>query len=83
VVVRIGDRPVQAYVEECLKKRAGIILLARGGYISKAVDVCNQLRTCGYELFPEDILGFKNPEIGTWRFVQQPKKKTSHLCEYG
>jgi len=74
VVVRVGDKPVQAYVEESLEKKAGIILLARGAYISKAVDIANQLSEKGFEMFSEKELGFPNPETGTWEFIE-PKKK--------
>jgi len=74
VVVRVGDKPVQAYVEESLEKKTGIILLARGAYISKAVDIANQLRDKDFEMFSEKELGFPNPETGTWQFVE-PKKR--------
>lgn len=75
VVVRVGDKPNQAYVDEALEKKCGIILLARGGYICKAVDIANLLRTKGFQMFSEKELGFPNPEIGTWQFAQPAKKE--------
>lgn len=74
VVVRVGEGTVEAYVEECLKKKTGIILLARGTYISKAVDIANRLLASDFQMFTQKELGYPNPEIGTWEFAQ-PKKK--------
>lgn len=74
VVVRVGEGSVDTYVEECLEKESGIILLARGTYISKTVDVANNLLASGFKMFTENELGFPNPEIGTWEFTQ-PKQK--------
>lgn len=79
VVVRVGDRLVETYVQESLEKRSGIILLARGWYTSKAVDVANQLREKGFELFSEGELGFPNPEIGTWEFVEPESERVSFM----
>ncbi|KPV63648.1 MAG: DNA/RNA-binding protein albA [Candidatus Bathyarchaeota archaeon BA2] len=78
-VVRVGETPVQAYLEESLEKKTGIILLARGTYISKAVDIANQLREKGFEMFSEKELGFSNPEIGTWQFIEPKKEEVSFM----
>ena len=75
VVVRVGEGTVDAYVEECLKKESGIVLLARGKYISKTVDITNRLLTSGFKMFTKKELGFPNPEIGTWEFVQPTTKE--------
>jgi len=75
-VIRVGEGHVQTYVEEALQKKSGVILLARGEYISKAVDVANALLTKGFQMFSEKELGFPNPEIGTWEFIEPKKKKT-------
>lgn len=74
VVVRVGEGTVDAYVEECLKKESGIILLARGTYISKTVDIANRLLAKDFKMFTQKELGFPNPEIGTWEF-NKPKKR--------
>ena len=75
-VIRVGERYVQTYVEEALQKKSGVILLARGDYISKAVEVATTLCTKGFQMFSEKELGFPNPEIGTWEFIEPKKKKT-------
>ncbi|MGB9842520.1 MAG: hypothetical protein ACPLKZ_07410 [Candidatus Bathyarchaeales archaeon] len=75
-VIRVGERYVQTYVEEALQKKSGVILLARGDYISKAVEVATALCTKGFQMFSEKELGFPNPEIGTWEFIEPKKKKT-------
>jgi len=72
-VIRIGEGEPQVYVEEIVKTNRNVVLLARGTYISKAVDVTCQLIEKGYELFTQKELGFGNPEIGTWYFEQQDK----------
>jgi len=68
VVIRVGAATIAQYVDEIIKIGRGAILLARGKYISKAVDISNQLVGKNYELYTREDLGFTNPEIGTWYF---------------
>jgi len=74
-VIRVGEGPAQSYIDEALRRKSGIILLARGDYISKAVEIATALFTKGFQMFSEKELGFPNPEIGTWEFVEPKKKK--------
>lgn len=76
IVVRIGKMEPSKYVERIIKLSRGVVLLARGKNISNAVDVANQLREKGYKLYPQKELGFSNPEIGTWHFEQEGRKKS-------
>lgn len=71
MVVRIGDLNPDTYVNDIIKSNRNAILLARGTYVSKAVDVASQLMNKGYELFTQQELEFCNPEIGTWHFEKQ------------
>lgn len=75
VVIRVGEESVTQYVDEIFRIGRGVVLLARGKYISKAVDIANQLRGANYELYSSEELGFSNPEIGTWYF--ETTKKTA------
>jgi len=75
VVLRVGDKPTGAYVDDALEKKCGIILLARGHYICKAVDVTNLLLAKGFQMFSQQELGFRNPEMGTWQFAEPEKKE--------
>jgi DNA-binding protein len=76
VVVRIGESDVEFYVNQTIEKKRGVVLLARGAYISKAVYVANRLREKNYELYSPETLGFENPEIGTWTFEFPKAKRT-------
>lgn len=68
-VVRIGMRySVEKIVEEILKMERGVVLLARGRHIKKAISVSNRLKEEGYEGIPHEELGLPNPEEGTWHF---------------
>jgi len=79
VVIRIGKAPVNVYVDQALKeKHKGVVLLARGDFISKATDVTNELQKRGFRLFSSQELGFENPEIGTWIFLR-PKEHAVSL----
>ena len=66
--MRIGEEPVESYIERVLEGDHGVVLLSRGRHIQKAVEVSNQLCEKGYELYRSDELGFPNPEIGKWLF---------------
>lgn len=68
-VIRIGDNPTRYYVKKAIEGKRGTVLLARGHYINKAVEVADILREKGFELYKSDELGFSNPEIGTWHFI--------------
>lgn len=68
VVIRIGEMGVPQYVDKIIEVGRGVVLLARGRFIQKAVDISNELIKKGYELYPPQELGFTNPEIGTWLF---------------
>jgi hypothetical protein len=73
MVIRIGEATAESYVEEVIEKKCGAVLLARGRYTEKALDVSSQLCEKSFELFSVEELGFSNPEIGTWHFVH-PKE---------
>jgi hypothetical protein len=77
-VMRIGESSVDYYVERALGSKCGVVLLARGHFIEKAVEVADQLCEKGFELFTPDELGFPNPEIGKWHFVY-PKERNVPL----
>ena len=68
MVIRIGGRNVKNNAEEIVKTGRNVVLLARGKYITTAVEISNQLCERGYELFSQTELEFCNPEIGTWHF---------------
>lgn len=68
VVVRVGEKKKSRYVDKIIQTGRGAVLLARGKYICKAVDISNQLVGENYELYNLEELGFSNPEIGTWYF---------------
>lgn len=73
-VMRIGEASVKSYVERALERERGVVLLARGRFIQKAVEVSDQLCEKGFELYSSDELGFPNPEIGMWHFLY-PKEQ--------
>lgn len=68
VVARVGEKRISKYINEIIQTGRGVVLLARGKYICKAVDIANQLVRKNYELYTPKELGFTNPEIGTWYF---------------
>lgn len=78
VVVRVGGKLVSWYVDKTAELGRGVVLLARGKFISKAVDVTNQLLEKDYELYSSEELDFTNPEIGTW-FFEVEKGKVSFM----
>lgn len=78
VVVRVGEKRISRYVNEITNIGRGIVLLARGQYISKAVEIATQLLAKQYELYSPQKLGFTNPEIGTWIF-EETKEKVSFM----
>ncbi len=69
-VMRIGEESVESYVERVLEGEYGVVLLSRGRHIQKAVEVSNQLCEKGFELYRSEELGFPNPEIGKWLFLE-------------
>lgn len=71
-VIRIGQPPISKYVEEILASKRGVVLLARGKNIERAVEVSERLKEKGYTEIPEKELGLPNPETGIWRF-EHPK----------
>jgi len=72
IVIRIGHLPVSKYMEESSASKRGVVLLARGMNIERAVEVSEKLKENGYTEIPEKELGLPNPETGTWRF-EHPK----------
>jgi len=80
-IMRIHRRPASHYVEEALKLKRGVVLLARGAYIENAVRVSDELCEKGFEKFTPNELGFSNPETGTWYFVhpRSPKKQVPFM----
>lgn len=72
-ILRIGKGRTSYYVENALKKKRGVILLARGYYINTAIEVADQLCQKGWKKFSQGELGFSNPEEGIWYF-ERPKK---------
>jgi hypothetical protein len=73
IVIRIGNQNPTLYSEEILKTGRNVILLARGMYIVRAVDIKDKLIEKGYELYSPDELEFPNPEIGMWHFEGEAK----------
>ena len=71
-VMRIGESSPQVYAKQILQKECSVVLLARGLYISTAIEVANILIEEGYEYFSSDELGFQNPELGVWHFYYPP-----------
>ena len=72
VVVRIGKSPVK--VEEIVASGRGVVFLARGKNIEKAIRLSNRLEANGYVKVSEAELGLPNPEQGIWYFTY-PKVK--------
>jgi len=81
-IQRIFKSPADYYVEEAIKKKRGVILLARGTYIEKAIQVADELCKKGFEKFTTDELGFSNPDTGIWYFVHPESrlKETPFMC---
>mgnify|MGYP000719329910 CR=1 FL=1 len=77
-LIRIGPESDQYYIERILKEKQGVVLLARGKNIEKAIKVATQLCERDFEFFSQDELGFSNPEIGSWIFLY-PKERTVPL----
>ncbi len=67
-VVRIGRAPISKYVDEILANKRGVVLLARGKNIERAVGVSEKLKEEGYIEVPKRELGLPNPETGIWHF---------------
>jgi hypothetical protein len=77
IVIRVGSAFVPA--DDLFKKKRNLILLARGGNISKAVVIANELLERGCEMYSQNELGFCNPEIGTWHFEGEEKGEKSFI----
>lgn len=73
-ILRIGKGLTSYYVERALEKKRGVILLARGYYTNRAIEVDEQLCQKGFRKFTQDELGFPNPETGTWYFTSGAQK---------
>jgi len=71
-VVRIGETSPQTYVKQILQKKGSVVLLARGLYVTKAIEIANRLLEEGYEYYSSEELGFHNPELGVWHFYHPP-----------
>jgi hypothetical protein len=67
IVVRVGRNLVKA--EEIMASKRGVVLLARGKNIEKAIKLSNDLEANGYVKIPEAELGLPNPEEGMWYFT--------------
>jgi len=67
-VIRVGEMRISRYIDMILEIGGGIVLLARGQYTAKALEITAQLFEKGYELYTLEELGFANPEIGRWTF---------------
>jgi hypothetical protein len=80
-IMRIYKKPATYYVKEAVKRKRGVVLLARGRYIEKAIEVSDQLYEKGFEKFTEDELGFANPDTGIWYFVhpKSPHKQVPFM----
>jgi hypothetical protein len=69
-VVRIGrDSTISAYTKEILASKRGVVLLARGKNVARAIEVSQRLQEEGYTKILESELGLTNPETGMWQFV--------------
>jgi hypothetical protein len=77
MVIRVASHSVIS--QEVLDTKRNLILLARGRYISQAVNLATELETKGYELFSSDELEFSNPEIGTWYFEGENPHEKSYM----
>jgi DNA-binding protein len=77
MVIRVGTAFVPA--DDLFEKKRNLILLARGTNISKAVVIANELREKGCEMYPQNELGFSNPEIGTWHFEGEKSGEKSFI----
>jgi len=71
-VVRIGDLSSQSYVKKILEMEKSVVLLARGLYVNKAIEVASRLLEKDYEYFSSEELGLQNPELGIWHFRHPP-----------
>jgi len=71
-LIRIGEASVQNYVDKAVEKRRGTVLLARGYFINKAIEVADKLSEKGFEHYPPNELGLPNPEVGIWHFEYPP-----------
>lgn len=71
-VIRIGEAPVQNYVDKALEKRRTAVLLARGLFINKAIKVADKLLEIGFEYYSPKELELPNPEVGIWHFKYPP-----------
>lgn len=68
-VVRIGTLTnVQKCVEEIVTTDRGVVLLARGRWIEKAIEFSERLQKENYEKIPGIELELSNPEEGIWHF---------------
>ena len=67
VVIRVGRKPV--LIEEILASKRGVVLLARGKNIERAIKISDRLQANGYVKIPEADLGLSNPEEGIWHFL--------------
>ena len=74
-ILRIGRESTSSYVEKALETKRGVILLARGKYVRKAVEVAEELCQKGCVKCSQDELGFRNPEEGIWYFTEPTKRE--------
>lgn len=71
---RLSDLKVNSYIESCKNEKKGIVLLARGENVEKAIKVSEDLNEIdtkigiSYIKYPSEELGFNNPETGKWVF---------------
>jgi len=70
VVLRVGIKYIP--VEEIIASKRGVVLLARGANILRAIAISEKLQENGYTKIPETELGLANPEQGIWHF-EYPK----------
>lgn len=67
IVIRVGKSPVR--VEEIVASGRGVVFLARGKNIEKAIRLSNRLEANGYIKLSPAELGLPNPEQGIWYFT--------------
>src|SRR4030042_6273105 len=71
---RLANSSAYASIESCKTEKKGIVLLARGENVEKAIKISEDLNGIdtkmgiSYIQYPSEELGFNNPETGTWYF---------------
>jgi len=68
VVVRVGQKPASMYLKKILASKRGVVLLARGNNIVRAIEISEKLQEKGFTEIPKKELGLPNPETGIWYF---------------